>query len=92
VEEGGMIVYKKKLWIGLIGGALLLFVVLLFFISRVKPQIDATVIGESAFIKYPADYNYRQSKNDCGPFNVAAAIRGLTGKNVDSAVLAQEIG
>ena len=87
-----MIVYKKKLWISMIGGALLLFIMFLFFSSRVKPQIDASIIKESAFINYPAEYNYRQSKNDCGPFNVAAVVRAIMGKDVDSALFAQEIG
>lgn len=86
-----MTVYQKKLWIGLIV-ALLLSIAFLFFHSRVKPQVDSAVITESAFIKYPAEYNYRQSGNDCGPFNVAAVIRGLTGEKVDSIALAQEIG
>ena len=86
-----MIVYKKKIWVSLIG-TLLLLVALLFLNSRVKPQMDAAIIKESAFINYPAEYNYRQSVNDCGPFNVAAVIRALIGKNVDSAALAHKIG
>jgi len=60
--------------------------------SSVMEYLIKNHIKESAFLAYPTTYNYRQTKNDCGPFNVAAVIRALTGKNVDSAALAQKIG
>lgn len=82
---------EKNLWIGLMGILIVLFGYLFFGLST-KPKIDATNIKESALIEYPTEYNYRQSKNDCGPFNVAAVVRALTGKNVDSPTFAEEIG
>jgi len=85
-----MILKKKNLWI-LFSGALILFLAYSFF-GNTKPRIDTKVIKESALIEYPTEYNYRQSRNDCGPFNVAAVVRALTGKNVNSASFAKEIG
>ena len=57
-----------------------------------KPDFDQSRIKESTSILYPSAYNYRQTKNDCGPFNVAAIVRALKGEAVDSATYAQEIG
>ncbi len=85
-----MIIKRKKLLIFLAVIFILLFDYS-FFSFRAKPEINATAIKESALINYPAEYNYRQTKNDCGPFNVAAAVRALTGKNVDSELFAKEI-
>ena len=82
---------EKNLWIGLMG-VLILLLVYLFFSLSAKPKIDAKNIKASAFIEYPTEYNYRQSKNDCGPFNVAAVVRALTDKNADSSLFAEEIG
>ena len=82
---------EKNLWIGLMG-VLILLLVYLFFSLSAKPKIDVKNIKVSAFIEYPTEYNYRQSKNDCGPFNVAAVVRALTDKNADSSLFAEEIG
>lgn len=83
---------RKKIWIGGLAGTLVLLFAYSFLGSSAKPKIDTTVIKESALIEYPSEFNYRQSRNDCGPFNTAAAVRALTGKNIDSASFAQEIG
>lgn len=85
-----MIFKKKNIWIGLTGSLVLFF--LYSFFGGAKPKINTTVIKENAIIYYPAEFNYRQTKNDCGPFNVAAITRALTGKNVSSTLFAQEIG
>jgi len=91
VEKEDMLIDKKKLYIGLIGAPLLL-IAFLFFGSRIKPPINASIITTSGYLEYPAEYNYRQSGNDCGPFNVAAVTRALRKKNVSSTLLAREIG
>jgi len=57
-----------------------------------KPHIEQNLIKENASITYPNQYNYRQTKNDCGPFNVAAAVRALKRENVDSSSFSQTIG
>lgn len=85
-----MILKKKNIWIGLIG--VLVFFFAYSFFGGAKPEINITAVKENATIDYPAEFNYRQTKNDCGPFNVAAIIRALTGKNVSSTLFAQEIG
>jgi len=80
---------NKKIWIGLvILGVLTSFVV----VRDGKPDIDTSGIKESALISYASTYNYRQTKNDCGPFNVAAVVRALKGENIDSTSFAEEIG
>lgn len=86
-----MIIKKKILLFSLAGSFILLLAYLFFGLSE-KPKIDRSIIKESAFIEYPEEFNFRQSKNDCGPFNAAAVVRALTGKNADSASFAKEIG
>jgi hypothetical protein len=55
------------------------------------PEV-ATFIGLSAAtIEYPSEFNYRQTLNDCGPFNVAAVVRALTKQEIDSAAFAEDI-
>lgn len=84
-----MILKKKKILAGLI---ILVVLIGAIIIRGNKPNIEKSLIKESASITYPAKYNYRQTKNDCGPFNVAAAVRALKDENVDSSSFAQEIG
>jgi len=55
------------------------------------PEFDEDKILSSHFIEYPTEHNYRQTGNDCGPFNVAAVTRALTGTDVDSSVFADEM-
>lgn len=85
-----MIFKRKKFWIGLIIGAS----ITAYFTTVLgnKPQVDQTLIKESALIAYPSKYNYRQTKNDCGPYNVAAMVRALKDQDVDSELFAREIG
>lgn len=41
------------------------------------PAVSSTIIYSSAF-------NFRQTVNGCGPFSVAAVVRALTGREIDS--------
>src|SRR3989338_4117759 len=92
MEKEMMIAKRKKFWIGLSGAVIASVLAYPFLGLLVKPRIDTIAIKESAFIEYPTEYNYRQSKNDCGPFNVAAVTRALFGKDADSGQFAKEIG
>lgn len=84
-----MILKSKKFWTGLV---FFVAIVSLITFPGDKPQIDQTLIKESSFVEYPSKYNYRQTKKDCGPFNVAAIVRALKRQDVDSAIFAKEIG
>lgn len=55
------------------------------------PEIDRSKIAPSSIIEYPSEFNYLQTANDCGPFNVAAIVRALTEKQVDSQEFAENI-
>jgi hypothetical protein len=75
------------------------FVLLLLVLSGVylmqgkkAPEVHPETIASSARIAYPSDFNYRQTINDCGPFNVAAVVRALKpAEEVDSGVFAAEM-
>ncbi|GAB4143671.1 MAG: C39 family peptidase [Patescibacteria group bacterium] len=55
-----------------------------------SPNIRET--DKSFFILgYSMDWNYYQTKNDCGPFSLAAAYRILKQQNVDSAEFVREM-
>lgn len=51
--------------------------------------IDKSKISNSASLNYPSEFNYRQTINDCGPYNTAAVVRILTNNKVDSADFAK---
>lgn len=85
------IIKKKNILIGLVV-VFFLFFVCLFLGLSVKPKINTVAIKKGVLIDYPTEFNYRQTKNDCGPFNVAAIVRALKGENVNSGSFAQEIG
>jgi hypothetical protein len=55
------------------------------------PEIDKSKISFSSTIDYPSEFNYRQTVNDCGPFNVAAVVRALTNQEVSSVEFAKNI-
>ncbi len=84
--------HKKKTLLILLACAFILLLVYVIFDSGTKPAIEPGDIKESALIEYPPEYNYRQSINDCGPFNAAAAVRALRGTDADSTLFAREIG
>ncbi len=78
--------------IGIISLLLGLLIVTFIIYRPQPPALDEGQIAQSFSFDYPVDYHYRQTINDCGPFNVAAVVRILTEENVDSALFAQEIG
>lgn len=82
-----MILKSKKFWMGL----MILAVIVFMKVLGNKPQIDQNLIKESAFISFPPQYNYHQTKNDCGPFNVAAVISVLKSQDIDPVSFVQKI-
>lgn len=57
-----------------------------------KARIDSIEILEEATIPYSSTLNFRQTVNDCGPFNVAAIVRIIKEREVSSSTFAKEIG
>lgn len=55
------------------------------------PKIYEEKILPEALIPYPSEFNYRQTINDCGPFNVAAVVRSLKEERVQSSDFAESI-
>lgn len=47
-------------------------------------QSKTYVSPTSSSLNYSSDFNYRQTVNGCGPFSVAAVVRALTGREIDS--------
>lgn len=83
---------KMKHKTKIIGTIVILSVgIILSFSGNTTPVIDKSQIKSIALIEYPAEYNYRQTINDCGPFNTAAIVRALKKTKVDSKSFAEEI-
>lgn len=65
------------------------------YIPKSEPEVivEPTIIEipDSFIIEYPSKYNYWQTINDCGPFNVAAVVRALSKQKVNSAEFAKNI-
>lgn len=59
--------------------------------SSTTPKFDESKISVSSTINYPPVYNYRQTINDCGPFNAAAIVRALTKNEISSSEFAKNI-
>lgn len=76
----------------LAGPAVIFLVISFVAFHGSKPHIDQNLIKESTLIPYPSHYNYRQTKNDCGPFSVAAVVRALKKQDIDSAFFSKGIG
>lgn len=73
--------------------ALIILVIGIYlWVTNKAPNIDSSKISTTAVIDYPAEFNYRQTINDCGPFNVAAVVRALKKEKVNSAEFAKNIG
>lgn len=73
-------------------GVLIILVAGIYFWTNNKaPVIDNSKISVSSIIDYPQEFNYRQTVNDCGPFNVAAVVRALTKEKISSAEFAKNI-
>lgn len=81
---------KTKVKITFILGILLVGMIMLVFKSP-TPTIDKAQIKTTFLINYPEEFNYRQTINDCGPFNTAAVVRTLKNEEVDSSKFAEEI-
>jgi len=63
-----------------------------FTVSNLPPQINFESVKASSVIDYVSEDNFRQTGNDCGPYNVAAVVRAVTGEEVSSAEFAEDIG
>lgn len=66
------------------------------YYQTIKPQspvikTPTTKTPARAALAYPAEYNFRQSINDCGPYAAAAAIRIVSGAPIDSQQLVKEL-
>jgi len=48
---------------------------------RATAGVPGTELPDTVSRPYPADANYRQTGNNCGPYATAAAIRALDGKD-----------
>ncbi|MBU1992509.1 hypothetical protein KKG51_02300, partial [Patescibacteria group bacterium] len=81
---------KTKIKIVIIILALLAGLILISHKSP-PPVIDESKIRNTYFINYPEEFNYRQTINDCGPFNTAAVVRALKDEKVDSFKFAEKI-
>lgn len=58
--------------------------ILIFLLKKESPAIlNKNKIEIQSLIEYPAIFNYRQTINDCGPYNTFAVIRALKGEDSD---------
>lgn len=87
MEKEKFMKIKKKITILLV----VILGIIIFFTWDTSPVIDKTQIKQISLIAYPEDFNYRQTINDCGPFNTATVVRALKGEEIDSQVFAEEI-
>jgi len=69
----------------------LIIIGILFVFFKKPPIIDEHKILPFALIEYSSEFNYRQTINDCGPFNTAAVFRTLKGEEIDSQIFVEEI-
>ena len=74
-------------------GALIVFIctIYLVFAFQPTPVVNEGLIASNVMIPYPPEYNFRQSINDCGPFNVAAVVRALKREPVSSEDFAESM-
>jgi len=76
-------------------GILLVIVLVGLFLLRPRtdvPEMNKSLIQDSAITDYSSEFHFLQTGNDCGPFNVAALTRTLADKEVSSAEFAETIG
>lgn len=81
---------RTKVNITVILGIFIVGIILIAF-KNTTPVIDKSQIKTAYFINYPEKYNFRQTINDCGPFNTAAVVRALKKEEIDSSKFAEEI-
>ncbi len=60
-----------------------------YFYFQSPPEFDESILADVISLNYPSEYNFRQSVNDCGPFNVAAVVRAIKRELVSSAEFAE---
>ncbi len=75
----------------ILGVLIILVAGIYFWMNNKAPAIDESKISVSSVIEYTPEFNYRQTINDCGPFNVAAVARALTKEKINSAEFAKNI-
>lgn len=86
-----MLSMKKTAITHFLIGAVLIGMGVYWAIKNAPPQFNQNEVKPSASIDYPSEFNFRQTINDCGPFNVAAVVRTLTQKEVNSVEFATEM-
>lgn len=69
---------------------------LVVYYQTIKPSVPVVEqkkleLPARVTLTYPAEYNFRQSINDCGPYSAAAAIRITTDTPIDSQKLVNEL-
>lgn len=62
-----------------------------FVVNNKDSAVDKNLVKQSSFIEYPSEYNFRQTRNDCGPYNTAAVVRALLKKEINSAEFSKNI-
>lgn len=79
---------KVVLIVGLGSIALLLILVAIIYPKKAWMEKGTSVPSE-ATLPYKTEWNFRQSKNACGPYSAAAVIRRLTNKDTSSDTISQ---
>lgn len=80
------------IWPVIFGTFIIVVIIAYFLLNYKSVQIQRNKILTNSVIDYPPEYNYRQTINDCGPFNVAAVVRALKKEQVNSHEFAKNIG
>ena len=60
-------------------------------LQREVPEINSDNIEPAMIMEYSKPDHFRQTPNDCGPYNVAAVVRALKNVEVSSAEFAEDI-
>lgn len=82
---------KRKLRFGILAILIITIAATVYIRETSPPMIDKNQIKSAYLIEYSTKFNYRQTANDCGPFNVAAVVRTLKKEEVDSGKFSKEI-
>lgn len=79
--------------IGLLAGMFTLVIIAVATgeIMRKEPSLAGDTTGDRILLNYPMEFNFKQSKNSCGPYSVAAALRVLGDTDVSSEEIANTI-
>lgn len=72
-----------------------MFILIIFSIYFIyffnTPKIYKSNIVDQKKLNYPSEYNYRQTLNNCGPYNTSAIVRSLTNEEVSSEEFSKNI-